>query len=44
MGLVNVYLNNVSFDYNKFYNDDRETIIRVRHMAWCNKFKQPNAC
>ena len=34
MGLVNVYLNNISLHDKSFGNDDRKTIIHVRHMAW----------
>ena len=51
-GLVNVDLNNVNHnnvtDDDNFHDDDddddTETIIHVRDMAWCNRFKQYKAC
>ena len=44
MGLVNVNLNNVSLGDDNFDNDDLETVIHVRHMAWCNRYKQCKTC
>ena len=43
MGLVNVYLNNVSFDDINFNDNDPETIIHVRIMTSCNQYKQCKA-
>lgn len=39
MGLFNVYLDNVSLDYDNFVNDDPETITNVRPIAWCDRYK-----
>ena len=44
MGLVNVYLNNVSLEDVNFDNDDPETIIHVKFMVWCNRYKQHKTC
>ena len=43
MGLANVNLNNVSLDDVNFDDDDPETIIHVRLMAQCNRYKQHKA-
>ena len=40
MGLVNVDLNNFSLDYDNFDIAYPETIIPVRLMASCNRYKQ----
>ena len=40
MGLNTIYLNNINLDNGNFDNDGPETIIHVRHMAWCNRHKQ----
>ena len=40
MGILSVDLNNINLDDGKFDEDDSETIIHVRLMAWCNRFKQ----
>ena len=40
MDLANIDLSNISSDYDNFDEDDPETIIYVRFMAWCNRFKQ----
>ena len=40
MGLANVDLNNVSLDDDNFDTDNPETILHVRLMAWCNRYKQ----
>ena len=39
MGLVTTDLNNINHDSKNFDENDRETIIHVRFMAWHNKFK-----
>ena len=44
MCLANIGLNSISLDYVKFHDDDPETIIHVRVMAWCNRYKQRKAC
>ena len=38
------YFNTGSLDDNNFNHDDPETIILVRTIAWCNKYKQHKAC
>ena len=38
--LLNVDLNNINLDNVNSDEDDPETIIHVKLMAWCNKFKQ----
>ena len=40
MGILSVDLNNINLDDGKFDEDDSETIIHVRLMGWCNRFKQ----
>ena len=40
MGILSVDVNNINLDDGKFDEDDSETIIHVRRMAWCNRFKQ----
>ena len=42
MGLVNADLN-VNIDDNNCENDGPETVIHVRLMAWCNKYRQRKA-
>ena len=44
MCLANIYLNSISLDYVKSHDDDPETIIHVRVMVWCNRYKQRKAC
>lgn len=44
MGLVNVDLNNAGLDDDDFDDDDPKTIINVRLMAWCNRYKNRKAC
>ena len=39
MGILSIDLNNISLDDVNFHEDDPETIIHVRLMAWCNRFK-----
>ena len=43
MGLVNVYLDNVSLDYDNFDDDDSEAITNVRPMAWFDIYTQRKA-
>ena len=40
MVLVNVDCNNVSLDDVNFDNDDPETMIHIRLMTWCDRYKQ----
>ena len=40
MGILSVDLSNINLDEVNFYNNDRETIMHVRFMAWHNRFKQ----
>ena len=37
MGFLNIDLNNINLD-NNFDEDESDTIIFIRHLAWCNKF------
>ena len=37
MGLSTIDLNNINLDDDNFVEDDPETIIHLRLMAWCNK-------
>ena len=37
MGLLNIDLNNINLD-NNFDEDESDTIIFIRHLAWCIKF------
>ena len=39
-----VDITNVSLDDDNFDSDNPETIIHVRLVAWCNKYKQREAC
>ena len=43
-GLNIIYLNSISIDDHNRDNDDPETIIRVRLMPWCNRYKQCKGC
>ena len=43
MGIISVDLNKINLDDVNFDEDDTETIIHVRIMAWCNRFKQSKA-
>ena len=36
MGILSVYLNNISLDDDSFDEFDPKTIIHVRHFAWHN--------
>ena len=40
MGVGNVDLNIRSLDYNTFDDDDPGTIILVRLIAWCDRYKK----
>ena len=40
MVLVNVDFNNVSLDDVNFDNDDPKTMIHIRLMTWCDRYKQ----
>ena len=40
MGVLSVDFSNINLDEVNFYNNDRETIMHVRLMAWHNRFKQ----
>ena len=44
MGVLSVDLNNINLDDDNFIEDDPETIIHVKFMAWRNEYKQHNAC
>ena len=35
---------NINLDDDNFDVDDPETIIHVRLMTWCNRYKQLKAC
>ena len=37
-------VNNISLDDDNFDDDDPETIIHVRLIAWCNRYEQRKAC
>ena len=39
---LNVYLNNINLD-NHFDEDDPDTIILIRHLAWHNKYGKRKA-
>ena len=43
MGILSLGLNNINLDGVNFYEDDLETIIHVRLMAWRNRYKQHKA-
>ena len=40
MGLNTIDFNNINNDDDNFDENDPETIIHVRLMAWCNRYKQ----
>ena len=40
MGILNIDLNNINFD-DKFDEDDPDTIILIRLLAWHIKFTKP---
>ena len=44
MDLNIIDLNNINLDDDDFHEDDPETIINVRLIAWCNRYKQHKAC
>ena len=37
-------INNMNLDDDDFSEDDSGTIIHVRRMAWCNRYKQRKTC
>ena len=44
MGILDVYLNEINLDDdNNFDEDDRDTIIHVRLLAWRNKIEKREA-
>ena len=43
-GLNTIDLNNINLGNEKFDEDDPETVIHIRLMAWCNRYKQRKAC
>ena len=43
MGLNIIDLNNINLADDNFDEDDPETIIHVRLIAWCNRYKQYKA-
>ena len=43
MGTLSVDLNNINLDDVNFDEDNPETIIHVRLIAWSNRFKQRKA-
>ena len=40
IGILNIDLNNINLDCVNFDEDDSETMIHVRFMAWNNKLEQ----
>ena len=44
IGLFNVDLSNVSLNYVNFHDNDPNTIIHVRLMVWCNRYKHCITC
>ena len=44
MDLNIIDLNNIILDDDDFHEDDPETIIHVRLITWCNRYKQHMAC
>ena len=44
MDLNIIDLNNIILDDADFHEDDPETIIHVRLITWCNRYKQLKAC
>ena len=43
MGILTVDPNNINIDDINFDENDPETIIHVRLLAWCNKFEKHKA-
>ena len=43
MGILNIELNNINLDDTNDNEDDPETIIHIRLLAWHNKFKKCKA-
>ena len=44
MGILGVDLDKINLDDdNNFYEDDPDTIINARLLAWLNKFEKPKA-
>ena len=43
MGILSAGLSNINLDDVNFDEDDPETIIHIRRMAWRNRFKQRKA-
>ena len=42
--LILQIFNNINLYDDNFDDDDPETIIHVRLMAWCNRYKQRKVC
>ena len=40
MGINTIDLNNINLDDDNFDNDDSQTILHVRLMAWHDKYKK----
>ena len=43
MGILSIDLNNVNLDNTNYNEDDPETIIHVRLLAWYSKFEKRKA-
>ena len=43
MGILSIDINNFKLDDTKYDEDDPETIIYIRHLAWHNKFEKCKA-
>ena len=43
MGILSVDLNNINLNDANFDDNDPETIVHVRLLAWCNQLKQHKA-
>ena len=43
MGIVRIDLNNINIDNTNYDEDDSETIIHIRLLAWLIKFEKPKA-
>ena len=43
MGILGIYLNNIKLDYTNYDEDDLETIIHIRLLAWDIKFEKHKA-
>ena len=43
MGILSVDLNNINLNDANFDDNDPETIVHVRILAWCNQLKQHKA-